>query len=380
MGTPTTLRQRVDHYADELANDPALFGGILDSLLEKKATGETPAEVLKIASGIEKDLGLEKSAALKMAWQTYVKYVNPGHPLPANFAEIGKEAKGKPPAFIQKMKEMKAKAHGKDGKKAEIKKEAFGEREYKPSRPSILTEAANDAQNRRAPKGERVMRALGNVAEGFKSVKMSSAIKSPEAKAFAEKLSGMLGGALKATGSFLVAHPKTTEALTAATIGGVGGGMMDKDHPVRGALVGAAAGAGASVAGGAIANRMSRGAGAAARGASAVPSTLPPVLNMKSAEAKAFVEKLGAKLTPEARKNLSKGEFAEPGEKKYPIEDKAHARNALARVSQHGSAAEKTKVRAAVHAKYPDIGEEKKSQVKTAAGKQLLEGLGLLKG
>lgn len=42
----------------------------------------------------------------------------------------------------------------------------------------------------------------------------------------------------------------------------------------------------------------------------------------------------------------------------YPIPDKAHARNALARVSQHGSPAEKAKVRAAVHKKFPDIGQE----------------------
>lgn len=48
------------------------------------------------------------------------------------------------------------------------------------------------------------------------------------------------------------------------------------------------------------------------------------------------------------------------GVAKYPIHDKAHARNALARVSQHGSTAEKRMVRAAVKRKFPAIGKKKK--------------------
>ena len=63
-----------------------------------------------------------------------------------------------------------------------------------------------------------------------------------------------------------------------------------------------------------------------------------------------------AKLTYRQRKKLPKSAFAEPDERAYPIEDKAHARNALARVSQHGSPSEKKEVRAAVHRKYPGIG------------------------
>ena len=39
----------------------------------------------------------------------------------------------------------------------------------------------------------------------------------------------------------------------------------------------------------------------------------------------------------------------------YPIPDESHARNALARVSQHGSEAEKRKVKSAVAKKFPDI-------------------------
>jgi len=69
-------------------------------------------------------------------------------------------------------------------------------------------------------------------------------------------------------------------------------------------------------------------------------------------------EKQARELTTRARKNLSAGEFVFPKERKYPIHDKNHARNALARVSQFGSPAEQKAVRAAVHAKYPDIGED----------------------
>ena len=64
-----------------------------------------------------------------------------------------------------------------------------------------------------------------------------------------------------------------------------------------------------------------------------------------------------AKLSAEARNKLPTADFAEPGSRKYPIADASHARNALARVSQHGTSEEKAKVRAAVHRKFPDIGE-----------------------
>lgn len=40
-----------------------------------------------------------------------------------------------------------------------------------------------------------------------------------------------------------------------------------------------------------------------------------------------------AKLTTKARKALPKGDFAGPG-RSYPVEDKAHARNAKARASE----------------------------------------------
>ena len=66
-----------------------------------------------------------------------------------------------------------------------------------------------------------------------------------------------------------------------------------------------------------------------------------------------------AKLTSKKRKALPKKSFAMPGKRAYPINDMSHARNALARVSQHGTPAEKKTVRAAVAKKYPSIGKKK---------------------
>lgn len=64
-----------------------------------------------------------------------------------------------------------------------------------------------------------------------------------------------------------------------------------------------------------------------------------------------------AVLTAKARKKLPKGDFALPGGR-YPLNDESHARNALARVSQHGTPEEKAKVRAAVKRKFPNIKQE----------------------
>jgi hypothetical protein len=82
-----------------------------------------------------------------------------------------------------------------------------------------------------------------------------------------------------------------------------------------------------------------------------------------------------AKLTTAARKKLPAKSFALPGKGEgphgkgagsYPIPDKAHARNALARVAQHGTPAEKAKVRAKVHAKFPAIGKNPGSKWRDA--------------
>lgn len=64
-------------------------------------------------------------------------------------------------------------------------------------------------------------------------------------------------------------------------------------------------------------------------------------------------------LSPSARRALPKSDFVfpekAPGPGSYPIPNRAHARNALARVVQHGTADEQERVKAAVHARYPDI-------------------------
>jgi hypothetical protein len=65
-----------------------------------------------------------------------------------------------------------------------------------------------------------------------------------------------------------------------------------------------------------------------------------------------------SKLTSKERKHIPEGEFAGP-DRSYPIEDRNHARNALARAS--GKPIE-GRIRAAVHRKYPDIGKKGESK------------------
>lgn len=64
-----------------------------------------------------------------------------------------------------------------------------------------------------------------------------------------------------------------------------------------------------------------------------------------------------AKLTAAARAKIPAKDFALGGGR-YPIEDENHARNALARVAQHGTPEEKARVRAAVRRKYPHIAQQ----------------------
>ena len=61
-----------------------------------------------------------------------------------------------------------------------------------------------------------------------------------------------------------------------------------------------------------------------------------------------------ARLTSLARKSLPTSTFALPG-RKYPIPDKSHARNALARASQFANPSEKATIRRKVKAKFPGI-------------------------
>lgn len=81
--------------------------------------------------------------------------------------------------------------------------------------------------------------------------------------------------------------------------------------------------------------------------------------------------KLAADMTLARREGLKSSQFAVPESKakkigvageiqgeskgKYPIPDRKHAKNALARVSQHGTPAERAAVRSKVYRKYPDL-------------------------
>lgn len=78
-----------------------------------------------------------------------------------------------------------------------------------------------------------------------------------------------------------------------------------------------------------------------------------------TAEVKGRGEKvIMSKLTSKERSKLPSKDFA-LSDHRYPIEDRTHARAALARVSEFGSPEEKAQVRAAVYKKYPDMKEGK---------------------
>jgi hypothetical protein len=64
-----------------------------------------------------------------------------------------------------------------------------------------------------------------------------------------------------------------------------------------------------------------------------------------------------AKLNARKRNALPSNEFALPG-RKYPINDRSHARNALARAAQNASPAQKAVIERKVHQKFPGIGQE----------------------
>lgn len=67
-----------------------------------------------------------------------------------------------------------------------------------------------------------------------------------------------------------------------------------------------------------------------------------------------------AKLTAAMRNKLPKSMFAIPATRQYPIHDKAHAVDALARVDANGTSQQKAMVRAAVRRKYPDLPSSKR--------------------
>src|SRR4029077_422585 len=72
-----------------------------------------------------------------------------------------------------------------------------------------------------------------------------------------------------------------------------------------------------------------------------------------------------------ARRKLPKSSFALTGGR-YPIHDASHARNALARVAQHGTPAEQAKVRSAVPRRYPGIGQARDTRKRQAMAKAVV--------
>ena len=61
-----------------------------------------------------------------------------------------------------------------------------------------------------------------------------------------------------------------------------------------------------------------------------------------------------AKLSTKARNALPASAFAGP-DRSYPIEDRSHARNALARAAQHASPELQSKIKAQVRRRFPNI-------------------------
>ena len=81
-----------------------------------------------------------------------------------------------------------------------------------------------------------------------------------------------------------------------------------------------------------------------------------------------------SRLTAKRRKSLPKKDFAGP-DGSYPDEDRAHAEDALSRVSANGSPEVKAMVRRKVHKKYPNMqvsglsGELKRQHAERKRGK-----------
>ena len=98
-----------------------------------------------------------------------------------------------------------------------------------------------------------------------------------------------------------------------------------------------------------------------------MPTRSPDAMDLSRREspvAKGFHKPLSA----HERQSLPRDDFALPGKGtgpkgagagSYPIPDASHARNALARVAQHGSPAEQAAVRRKVQSKVPAIGSKR---------------------
>ena len=67
--------------------------------------------------------------------------------------------------------------------------------------------------------------------------------------------------------------------------------------------------------------------------------------------------------TKAGRKAMPSSDFGLPAQKKYRIDDAAHARDALGRVAQNGTPAQQAQVRDAVKRKYPSIGKTNRKSI-----------------
>ena len=79
-------------------------------------------------------------------------------------------------------------------------------------------------------------------------------------------------------------------------------------------------------------------------------------------------ETVVGKLSYAGRQNLSSEDFAIPETRQYPIPDISHARNALARVSQHGTSVESQRVMQAVYTKYPELNKARRQNIARQGG------------
>lgn len=78
-----------------------------------------------------------------------------------------------------------------------------------------------------------------------------------------------------------------------------------------------------------------------------------------------------AKLTAKKRKKIPKKEFGLPGSRKYPMPDKAHARNAKARASEMANKGKLSKsAKATIDAKANKILGKSKAKKKTVKRKK----------
>jgi uncharacterized protein DUF6582 len=72
-----------------------------------------------------------------------------------------------------------------------------------------------------------------------------------------------------------------------------------------------------------------------------------------------------SRMTAKKRRSLPKSQFAYPAQRKYPIDTRARARNALARAAQSHTMGTYAHVAAAVKRRYPDIGVRGKTKTTT---------------